>query len=200
MADMRCLVVFAHPAPTSFGHALKDATVDGLHRGGHEVTVIDLYADGFDPCLSADELDAYETIGADHPTLGHHIEHLRRAEALVFVYPTWWSGLPAILKGWIDRTMLPGVAFTLHPRSRRLVPALPEVRHLVGVTTYGSPRWLMLLVGDGGRRTIQRTVRVLCRRRRVRRHWLAMHQLDGSSDEARRDFLAAVTARTATLT
>jgi hypothetical protein len=60
--------------------------------------------------------------------------------ALVFVYPTWWSGLPAILKGWLERVLVPGVGFVLDERTNKVRPGLGQVRHLVGISTYGSPR------------------------------------------------------------
>ncbi len=188
---MRCLVVYAHPDPESFSAALRDAAVAGLTEAGHHVDVLDLYALGFDPCLGAEELEHYFTIGHDHPTLGDHLDLLRRTEALVFVYPTWWSGLPAIMKGWLDRTFLPGVAFRLDDRTNRIRPALGGVRHLVGLTTYGSPRWSVAAVGDAGRRTINRTVRIICSKR-CKRTWLGFYQLDTARESDRAEFLDRV--------
>ncbi len=196
---MRCLVVFAHPDPESFGRALLDATVAGLIEGGHHVDVLDLAALDFDPCLSEHELENYFTIGNDHPHLADHIELVKTADALVFVYPTWWSGLPALAKGWLDRILLPGVAFSLDERTQRIKPALNGVRHLVGVTTYGSPRWLVAALGDSGRRTIMRTVRLICPLR-CRRTWLGIYQLDTSSEADRAAFLQRVQATMAGLT
>jgi putative NADPH-quinone reductase len=119
-----------------------------------------------------------------------HIEQLRWADALVFVYPTWWSGLPAILKGWLDRTMLPGVAFRLDQRTRKVRGAL-DVQFLVGITTYGSPAWFQRVFGDAGRRTITRTLRLVCPRT-TRSRWLALDRLDGRGQDERTAFLGLV--------
>src|SRR5690606_26202504 len=89
---------------------------------------------------------------------GTHAAAVGRAEALVFVYPTWWSGLPAVLKGWLERVLVPGVAFEVVP-GHGIRPKLTHVRHLVGVSTYGLTRSKARLQGDAGRRTILRSLR-----------------------------------------
>lgn len=200
---MRCLVVHAHPDPESFSAALRERAVAALTGAGHEVEVIDLYGLGFNPCLTEQEHVDYFSIGLDHPdpTVAGHIESLSRAEMLVFVYPTWWSGLPAILKGWLDRTLLPEVAFTLSPGATGkdvVKPNLENVRRLVGITTYGSKRSDVRLLGDGGRRTINRTVRLVCAKR-CRTTWLGLHQLDTLDAEGRTGFLDRVETKLAGL-
>lgn len=200
---MRCLVVHAHPDPQSYSRALRERAVAGLRRAGHEVDVIDLYECGFEPCLSAAEHAGYYAIGLDHPDplVARHIELLRRSELLVFVYPTWWSGLPAVLKGWLERVMLPEVAFALaadDAGNERVIPLLSQVRRLVGITTYGSKRLDVLVLGDAGRRTVTRTVRLLCHRR-CRTTWLGLHELDASSDQTRTGFLERVETKLAAI-
>ena len=99
---MRTLVIYCHPNPGSLVAAARDRVLAGLRTAGHEVRLTDLYADGFRPELSADERRAHREPGVA-PELDRHADDLRWAEALVLVYPTWWSGQPAMLKGWIDR-------------------------------------------------------------------------------------------------
>ena len=100
---MRALVVHAHPSEASFSAALFVAASGALRAAGHDVATIDLYAERFNAVMSADERRAYHS---DQPILdavvGRHAELVRWADTLVFVYPTWWMGLPAILKGWVD--------------------------------------------------------------------------------------------------
>ena len=92
--------------------------------------------------------------------------HLMWCDTLIFVYPTWWSGLPAMLKGWLERVMVPGVAFGFDPDSERVTPRLGHVRRIVGISTYGSPRAYVAAVNDNGRRTLTRALRLCCGRRR----------------------------------
>jgi putative NADPH-quinone reductase len=198
MPPVRVLVVHAHPDPGSFNGALYRAAVDALESAGHEVDALDLYAEEFDPVMSRAEREAYETDSPIcSPEVARHVELVRRAEGLVFVYPTWWGGLPAILKGWLDRVLVPGVAFTLDDTSR-VKPAMQHVQRVVGVTTYGSAPWYVRVVGDAGRRTIARTVWMNCRRR-SRPWWLAMYRLDSASRTDCEAFLARVTDRLARL-
>jgi len=192
------LVVHAHPDPDSFGAALRDAALRGLTTAGHDVTLLDLEAEDYQPCLTVADYDHYETSAVAHhdPVVAAHIAALAEAEALVFTFPTFWSGLPAVLKGWLDRTMLPGVAFSVSPKGR-LRGELRQVRHVIGVTTYGSPRSYRWFVGDGGRRSI-RSVRANCGLR-CRMRWLSLDTLDGRPDSDRRAFLDQVEQQMADL-
>ena len=195
---MRTLVVIAHPSTDSFCHALTDRAVAGLRAAGHDVTVLDLYAEGFRVAMSADERTAYH---GDEPILdpvvGLHADAVLAAEALVFVYPTWWSGLPAILKGWLERVLVPGVGFRFDEKGK-VRPGLGQVRHLVGISTYGSPRWYVRLVNDNGRRTITRALRLSCGFR-VRSHWHGLYAIDTSTAAERAEFAARVESRMADL-
>lgn len=189
---MRVLVVHAHPEPTSYSRALAHEAVAALAEAGHHVDLIDLYAERFSPCMTTAERRAYET---DEPVLdpvvAAHARLVRGAEALVFVYPTWWSSLPAMLKGWIERTFVMGVAFELNPATSRVQPLLTGVRTIVGISTYGSPRRYVRIVNDNGRRTLTRGLRA-CTGFRTRTRWLGLYELDTSSDDQRQAFLADV--------
>jgi NAD(P)H dehydrogenase (quinone) len=107
---MRVLIVYAHPNPASFNHALLESCQQGLLATGHEVRVKDLYAEDFDPVLRASDLAVLQT-GVIPKKIAHEQEALLWAEGLVFIYPLWWYDRPAILKGWFDHVLTYGVAF-----------------------------------------------------------------------------------------
>ncbi len=105
---MNVLVVLAHPDPASLNHALADAAVRAARAQGHEAALRDLHADGFDPVLGRAEFPREAQLA---PGLRRHCDELAAAGGIVVVHPNWWGQPPAILKGWIDRVVRPGVAY-----------------------------------------------------------------------------------------
>ena len=184
---MRVLVISAHPDPASFAMALRDRVVAGLRRAEHDVRLSDLYADGFEAAMSAEERAAHTTPGVA-PELQHYVDDLRWAEGLVFVYPTWWSGFPAILKGWVDRVWVAGVAWELPPGATRIRPLLGNIRRIAVFTGHGSSKFVNALEGESGKRTVTRSLRALCSWR-TRTTWCAMYGLDTSTPADRARFL-----------
>lgn len=181
---MRALVLVAHPDTTSLCHAAAARAVTGLERAGHDVDVIDLYGQRYRAAMSHEERLAYETDDPIRdPAVAAHADLVRGAQVLVFVYPTWWSGLPAILRGWLERTMVPGVGFHLDPRTNKVRPGLGHVRRIVGVSTWGSPRRSARLVNDNGRRVLTRALRMSCGLR-TRSSWVACYGLDDDPSRA----------------
>lgn len=185
---MRAVLIVAHPDPDSYTHAISQRVAAGLTAAGHHVIVHDLYAEGFAAAMSADERHAYHT---DQPVLdplvAQHIADITAAHTLIYVYPTWWSGLPAILKGWFERVMVPGVGFVFDAKGK-VRPGLTNVRRLVGVSTYGS-RWAYVkAINDNGRRTILRAMR-LSTGVRTRSRWLALYGIDQAGGADRDRFL-----------
>ena len=163
----------------------------GFERAGHDVTTLDLYAIGFVPAMSLAERQAYH---GDQPLLDPmtiaHAELVRRADVLVFVYPTWWSGPPAILKGWLERVLVPGVAFRFDDAGK-VRPALTNVRRIVGISTYGAPWTYVKLMQDGGRRMLTRALRLNCGVR-TPTTWLGLYSIDTLGDAERAAFLDRV--------
>ena len=152
--------------------------------------LVDLYADGFDPTLSCEERRVHKQPGIA-PELKHYADDLRWARVLVLVYPTWWSGQPAMLKGWIDRVWVAGVAWELPEGADVVRPLLRNIRRIVVITGHGSSKLVNALEGESGKRTVTRSMRAMCSRR-ARTTWCAMHGLDNADESARERFLAKV--------
>ena len=196
---MLALVVVAHPSADSYARALAARAETGLLASGHEVVVLDLYEQGFRVAMTAEEREAYHGDSPIvDPVVAEHAALVQRAEAIVFVYPTWWSGLPAILKGWLERVMVPGVGFVLDERTNKVRPGLGQMRRVVGISTYGSPRWYVRLVNDNGRRIITRALRLSCGMR-VRTAWFGLYSIDTSTPGQRQAFLARVEEKMAAM-
>lgn len=184
----RALVVFAHPLAESLSAALHARVVDTLAARGWTVDDCDLYAEGFDPVLSAEERRRYHDIPANLAPVRDHVERLRAAQALVLVFPVWNFGFPAILKGWFDRVFLPGVSFRLE--GGRVRPNLTHVRRLAAVTTYGGTRLRAFLAGDPPRRVVTRAVRYVCQPAVMR--YLALYDMNRAGPARHRAFLDRV--------
>lgn len=187
---MRVLLLFCHPVETSYQAALHGAVLTALKKSGHQVDDCDLYAEGFDPVLSREERLAYHDEAKNQAAVARYVARLLAAEGLVLVFPVWNFGLPALLKGFFDRVLLPGVAFRLgEDGSYR--PSLGNIRKLAAVTTYGQPWWKALLVGDPPKRFVTRVLR-RTPGRAVPTRYLAHYDMNRSTDATRQAFLAHV--------
>lgn len=193
---MRALLVYCHPDPGSFSAALRKAAEAALEARGHDVRVLDLYAGGFQPVLTREERAVYLTApSVIEASVQEHVDGLRWAEHLLFVFPIWFYGPPAMLKGWLERVWLPGVAFL--PPQRKGSPAVPGLRHirrLTVITHGGSPWWWLKLIGDPARRLFLRGLRALMARD-CKTTWLQLHNMNNVSRAECAAFIARVSAR-----
>ncbi|GAA2622251.1 NAD(P)H-dependent oxidoreductase [Actinomadura fulvescens] len=111
---MRIAVYLAHPRPDSFNHALASAVADELSARGAEVVLHDLYAEGFDPALPAAETGTVDAAASSTDDLvARYRAEIADLDAFVFIHPNWWGMPPAILAGWVQRVLAPGVAYKL---------------------------------------------------------------------------------------
>ncbi|MFO1166356.1 MAG: NAD(P)H-dependent oxidoreductase [Paracoccus sp. (in: a-proteobacteria)] len=182
---MRALVIYCHPSPGSFNSAVRDVVCAKLREAGSEVRLRDLYAEGFQPILTQQELENYLDPEHNAKPVAWDAEALRWCDTLIFVYPTWWYGPPAMLKGWLDRVMLPDVAFLMpDPENVTIRPALQQITRLGVFTTCGASYWLTSLIGAPGKRTLLRGVGYLCAPNR-RSVFAAHYLMDSSTPETR---------------
>lgn len=157
---MRILVIYCHPVETSYNAALHAEVVRQLQEAGHDVDDCDLYAEGFNPVLTREERLGYHEVPANQAPVQSYVDRLMRAEAVVFCFPTWCFGMPAMLKGFFDRVLVPGVAFDITD-PKNVKPSLTHLRRIAAVVTYGRARWTAMLMGDPPRKAITRYMRLL---------------------------------------
>ncbi len=188
---MRILVVWAHPLSDSYSAALKDRAVETLEASGHNVGLLDLYAEDFDPVLSAQERRDYHEIGPNQANVGPYVEQLRAAEGLLLIFPTWSFGYPAILTGWLQRVWIPGVAFGLREEGGPIIPGILSIRRVAAITTTGSPWWYVKAVGNPARKVLKRGHRVMFAKG-CRVKWLDLNNMNKDSPNKRKRFLAKV--------
>ena len=196
---MRILLVLAHPVPESFNAAVAAEIRKALEARGHRVDFLDLYREGFDPRLSEAERRAYMEPDYQPEAVSELVARLKAADGLILVFPQWWFNLPAILKGFIDRVFVPGVAFAPDPEGGRIRPGLDHLKLFWAVSTTGSPWWVVhLWMGNPVRRMLKRGVAAFCAKG-ARFRSFALHDMDRASEEKREAFLKKVRRAVATI-
>lgn len=192
---MKALIVYCHPRPDSFTHAIKTRILDRLDLIGAEVQVLDLYARGFDPALSAQGHMFYEDQVLNRSGIEDDSAALEWCDTLIFVYPTWWYGLPAVLKGWLDRVLVPGLAFHMPAvEGGNITPGLQHIKRMGVFTTCGASWLLTRFIGAPGRRTLLRGVRLLCAKG-CKTAFAAQYLMDSSTPKNRARHLRRVDRR-----
>ncbi|MEM1236211.1 MAG: NAD(P)H-dependent oxidoreductase [Pseudomonadota bacterium] len=193
---MRALIVYCHPKEGSFNSAVRDTVIGRLEAAGVPYRLHDLYAEGFSAVLSTDEWVGYEDCDTNRAPIAKYADDIEWCDTLIFVYPTWWYGLPAVLKGWLDRVLLPGIAFEM-PKAdgENIKPALHHIRRLGVFTTCGASRWLTMYIGAPGKRTLMRGVGLLLAPR-TRKVFAAHYLMDTAPRASLTKHLARVAAKT----
>ena len=105
---MKISVILGHPNKDSFNHAIANTVVETLLKNGYEVAFHDLYKENFDPVTTAQEIRRGASL---EKVVEEHCNEISEAEGIVIVHPNWWGQPPAILKGWVDRVLRPGIAY-----------------------------------------------------------------------------------------
>jgi putative NADPH-quinone reductase len=186
---VRVLYLYCHPLPDSFHAAVRASALAALEQSVHAVDLLDLYAESFQPVLTVDERKDYFDSSRNQAGLEGYVQRLRNAEALVVQFPTWCFGPPAILKGFFDRLLIPGVAIDMTHRPSE--PMLSNIGKIVGVVTYGQPWLAAFWMGDPPRKIIKRFLPWFAGGR-PRAQFCALYDVDNSTHNARRAYIAHV--------
>ncbi len=105
---MKISIILAHPNKNSFNHAIAETAMEALKQNGHELYFHDLYEERFDPILPDEEIPKVAPLP---PEIEIHCKEISEADGIIIIHPNWWGQPPAILKGWIDRVIRPGIAY-----------------------------------------------------------------------------------------
>jgi len=191
----KILVVYCHPNPKSYTHAVLEAVQAGL-GSTCEIDTLDLYASGFDPVLVVDETRRRRDLDTVEETRPHR-EQIAWCDAMVFVYPVWWGGFPAMLKGWLDRTFVSGLTYSFQGRAKTAVlpRGLMRGKEAHFFYTLDSP-WIVAFLDPGWFSNLF-TVFWYCGFSTVRRHYLARLKL--TTDAQRHAWLETVKLRASRL-
>ncbi|MFI5013150.1 MAG: NAD(P)H-dependent oxidoreductase [Hyphomicrobiales bacterium] len=187
---MRILYLYCHPLPESFHAAIRVEALAGLAEAGHEIDLCDLYAEGFNPVMSEEERRRYHDTSKNQIGIEAYVARLRAAEALVLQFPTWCFGPPAMLKGFLDKVLAPGVSFDISDPSN-VKPLLGNLKLVAGIVTYGRDRLRAIAMGDPPRKLVMRYLpRSATVKARARYH--ALYHMNVASEARRKGFIADV--------
>jgi NAD(P)H dehydrogenase (quinone) len=132
---VRHLVIAAHPNTKSFNHAVVETYMAALIERGHRVECCDLYAENFNPIMSARDL-AVISRGKAARDIRAEQAAIRRADVVTLVSPLWWSGFPAMLKGYLDRVFCAGFAYVI--KQGKYLPGLAGKKGVIITTSAAS--------------------------------------------------------------
>jgi NAD(P)H dehydrogenase (quinone) len=111
---MKYLIIYAHPNPASFNHAILETISEELKNNKKDFTVRDLNSINFNPILKTEDLMAIQNGAVPHDVKTEQ-DYITASDTLIFVFPIWWSSMPAILKGYIDRVFSQKFAYDITP-------------------------------------------------------------------------------------
>jgi putative NADPH-quinone reductase len=144
---MRVAIVFNHPYEGSYCNAVLQAVTSGLQKAGHEVDLMHLDRDNFDPVMRSKDLSAFartknegEAIYRDiDPQVLNYKQRLEQAEHLVFIFPVWWELMPAMTKGFIDKVIFPGITYDYAKSGLKMISRLTQLKGATIITTQNTP-------------------------------------------------------------
>ncbi|MCM8775297.1 MAG: NAD(P)H-dependent oxidoreductase [Candidatus Omnitrophica bacterium] len=146
---MKHLIVYCHPNPKSFNHAVKETFVLALKQKGQDVRVRDLYDLNFDPVLKGSDFAAFQE-GNVPEDIRREQEQIRWADVITFIFPIWWTGMPARMKGYIDRVFSHGFAYVMDEKGLR---GLLGSKKMIIFNTCGTPE--DVYIRSGMRKSIE---------------------------------------------
>ena len=191
---MKVVIVFNHPYEGSFGNAILNSVTKGLKGADHEVDLMHLDHDGFDPVMSKADLKAFVDHKPVDPQVMDYNERLEKADHLIFIFPIWWDLMPAMTKGFVDRVLTPGVVYDHHPRGFGLVPLLKNLKGVTVITTMNKPKIMYsLLIGNLIKRAMINSVFKTMGYKNLK--WISYNMVKSVSQEKRVKWLAAVEVR-----
>lgn len=189
---MKVVIVFNHPYEGSFCSAILASVEQGLQRANHEVDVINLDKEGFNPVMTSQDLRAFKDKMPIDPKVLEYKHRLEQADHIVFIFPIWWELMPAMMKGFIDKVIFPGVAFDYKNDSNtRMKPLLTQVKGLSLITTMNTPRILYRLIFGNA---IQKALMIgtFWKLGYKNRKWISFNMVKSVSEEKRKMWLKRV--------
>jgi len=199
---MRVLVVFNHPYQGSFCHSILNSVMRGLDDGQHEIDVIHLDKDQFDPVMRRKDLQAF-TIAKTDPDRAFTMldeqvldykQRVESADHIVFIFPIWWELMPALTKGFIDKLIFPGIAYNYKENGLGMYSLLNKLEGVTMITTMNTPSLAYrLLFGNAIQKAL--LMGTFWKIGIKKRKWINLTNVKFSSDKKRAKWLSDIEMR-----
>lgn len=186
---MNYLIIFNHPYEFSFCNAILKAVVNGLKVNNNRIDIIHLDNDNFNPVMTANDLKAFRDKNPICEKVIEYKERLENADHLIFIFPIWWEVMPAMLKGFIDKVIFPGVVYDYsNKKNTRMKPLLKKIKSVTVITTMNTPkifyRWIF---GNAIQRVLLRGT--FWKLGYKNRKWISFNKVKSVSKEKREKWL-----------
>jgi NAD(P)H dehydrogenase (quinone) len=186
---MKVVIVFNHPYEGSFCNAILQSVTNGLAKGNHQIELIHLDKDNFNPVMTAGDLKAFRDKKPIDPNVIEYGNKIKKADHLVFIFPIWWELMPALTKGFIDKVIFPGVAYDYTNTSNtRMKPLWNNLKGVTMITTMNTPKWLYwLLFGNAIKKAMIKGT--FWKIGFKNRNWISFNQVKAVTQEKRNRWL-----------
>lgn len=185
---MNTLIIYGHPNPKSFNHAILEKAKEVLEKKGDTVTVRDLYAINFDPILKPNDFITFSQ-GKMPEDIAKEQDFIKKADRFIFIFPIWWGSMPAILKGYFDRVFAHGFAYQ-YEADGSATPLLADKTAVIINTTGGPKEWYEASLKKGLDITVDQTTFGFCGIK-VDKH-LYYYSIPSSTEERRKEILKSL--------
>ncbi|WP_375748834.1 NAD(P)H-dependent oxidoreductase [Vibrio sp. HN007] len=203
---MRVLVVFNHPYERSYCNSILESIKEGLAEGHHEFDLIHLDNDNFDPVMRSKDLQAFAIARNDpeqaykllDPQVLEYKLRIERAEHIVFIFPIWWELMPALMKGFIDKLIFPGIAYEYRGKGTGMATTLTNLKGITMVTTMNTPSIAYkLLFGNAIKKAVM--MGTFWKIGIKNREWINLTNVKGVSNNKRQQWLSSIQTKFAEL-
>ena len=189
---MKVAVVFNHPYEGSYCNAILESVKSGLQKANHELDIIHLDKENFNPVMTAEDLKAFRDKKPVDLKVIEYKKRLEQADHLVFIFPIWWELMPALMKGFIDKVIFPGVAYDyVNGSNTRMKPLMTNIKGVTVITTMNTPRILYRLIfGNAVQKALMRGT--FWKLGYKNRKWISLNMVKSVSDEKRKSWLSKI--------
>lgn len=185
---MKVVIVFNHPYEGSYCSAILKSVESGLVKAGHEIDIIHLDKDQFDPVITADDLLAFRNKKAIDPKAINYIQRIKAADHLVFIFPVWWELMPARMKGFIDKIIFPGEFYDYTKSGYGMIPLMRNIKSATVITTMNTPSYIYKFIfGNAIKNSLIKGTLKKTGYKKV--EWISFNMVKASSNEKRTRWL-----------